>query len=216
MIGVLANAESASGDEITDGLNSLNDVIENLSLENLSVWGGGGGTFPLVIGQASYTIGPLGNFATNRPVRIDDAYCTVNGVDFILNEWDVGQYNAVAEKDTGGIPEFFAYDNSFPLAVLYLYPVPSQAMTISLSVPTLITSVASPTTTISLPPGYAKMLRALLAVEMSPEYGRPVTDTLRDLATQAKADVRRSNQKPAYAGFDIAIGGLEANPVLRG
>lgn len=216
MIGVIANAEAASGDEIQDGLNSLNDVIENLSLENLAVWGGAVETFPLVVNQAVYTIGPLGNFATARPVRIDNVYCTLNGVDFVLNEWSSEQYNAVAVKNIAGIPEFWMYENAFPLGLIYVYPVPSQAMTISLATATQITSVASPTTTISLPPGYSKMLRALLAVEMSPEYGRPVTDALRVLAQEAKADVKRANQKPAYAGFDLGIGGMESDVVLRG
>jgi len=216
MIGVLATGENASGDEITDGLNSLNDVIENLTLENLSVWGGPVETFPLVVSQGVYTIGPLGDFATDRPVRIDNVYCSLNGVDFPLNEWTSEEYNAVANKTIGGIPEFFAYENDFPLGLIYLYPVPSQAMTINLATMTRLASIASPNTTISLPPGYSKMLRALLAVEMSPEYGRPVTDTLRDLATQAKADVRRSNQKPAYASFDLGIGGMESDVYWRG
>jgi len=67
---VLASGETASADEATDGLKSLNDILENWSLENLTVWQGDNEQYALTPGTGSYTIGPGGAFAATRPIRI--------------------------------------------------------------------------------------------------------------------------------------------------
>ena len=56
-----------------------------------------------------------------------------------------------------------------------------------------------------LPPGYRKALRAELAIDLCPEYGREPSKTLVDMAKTAKADIKRANHTPVLAEYDTAL-----------
>lgn len=206
LLGVLANGEAATGDEIQDGLNSLNDVIEQLSLEGLVCYGSTLDIYPAVIGQQVYTVGPSGDFNQARPVRINDVFVRLNGVDYPLQQVDFSTYNSLPVKTNQGIPEWYAYVNDDPLGRIYVYPVVSQAMNFHMDTQTILESVPDPTTLIGVPLGYAKMLRYLLALDMYPEYPvRTDINAIREIAMESKGNVKRANLQPPLTSFDRAI-----------
>lgn len=207
---ILASGETPTADEATDGLKSLNDILENWSLENLSVWQTDNHVDTLVPGQASYTIGPGGNFDTTRPIRIGLSYVRVNGADFVVTEWGLEEYNAVAVKTVGGIPQRFVYLNEYPLGTIYLYPVPATASTIALAVDRLLTFPVTLTTQLAFPPGYEKALRYTLATNLAPEYGVVPPPAVQAIATSSKADLQRANKKRVVAAYDQTLLGEPA------
>lgn len=206
LIGAIATGETPTAEEANDGLLVLNDMLENWSTENLSVWGSSNQTFSLVAGQSVYTIGPTGNWVTDRPQDIDDAYISFSGVDFPIKVISQEQYNEINLKTMQQpIVERLLYVNEFPLGVATVWPVPTQALPITLTMRRLLGFPVTLTDTLTGPPGFVKAIRYSLAVEFAPEFGVEVSPAVLQVAVDAKSDYKRSNIPLAVARYDDAL-----------
>lgn len=200
---ILASGETPTADEAIDGLKSLNDILENWSLERLSVWQIDNATLALTVGQASYTVGAGGNLNITRPVRVGaSSFVRVSGADFPVEQWGMPEYDAVAVKDIGGIPQRLVYLNEYPLGQIFLYPVPSQAMTLNLSFDRVLTFPVTLSTQLAFPPGYEKALRYTLATNLAPEYGVQPPPAVAAIAATSKGDLKRANKVRVLSAFD--------------
>lgn len=204
---ITAAGETQTGDELVDALKVLNDILEGWSTERLSVWQRLNEVFTLSDGVSSYTIGPGGTFNTTRPVRIQNSFITLLGTSFPLELWSRQEYNRVAVKQNGGIPERFVYINEYPLGTLIFYPTPTDSMSVSLSTDKLLSFPLTLTTVLAYPPGYERALRFALAINLADEYGVQVSAATNDIAIRSKADIKRANRVPVVSQFD---------PILRG
>lgn len=206
LVGILESGETATADEINDGLAVLNDVIEQWTTGTLSIWQTLNESFTLVPGQATYTIGPGGNFNTTRPVRIEGAYCTVQGVDFPIDIIDQLEFNLLSLKSQQEqIGLKLVYTNDMPLGRITLWPVPAAAIPLVLSTSTSLAPIATTSTSIEYPPGGAKALRYTLAVELAGEFGTPVLKTVMDTYRECVADFKRSMKRKVVSQFDQAL-----------
>lgn len=207
--GATAVGETPTSDEMTDGLSALNDLLENWSTQNLAVYGGAVETFPTVAGQATYTIGVGGNWNTVRPIRINDnSYCTFQGVDFPINRIGQDEYNLIALKtQQQPIIEKLLYVNDNPLGRVTLWPVPAQIVNISLDSDRILMAVADITTVMMLPPGYLLAMKHALWILMAPDYGRTVTDEVKDVARSSFAAIKRANKVKRVSRYDSALVG---------
>lgn len=206
LIGAIATGETPTAEEANDGLLVLNDMLENWSTESLSVWGSSNQTFNLVAGQAVYTIGPTGNWVTDRPQDIDDAYMRFSGVDFPVKVISQEQYNEINLKTMQQpIVERLLYVNEFPLGIVTVWPVPTQALPITLTVRRILDFPVALTDTLTGPPGYLKALRYCLAVEFAPEFGIEPSPTVVQVAADAKGDYKRANIPLVVAQYDAAL-----------
>lgn len=206
LIGAIATGETPSAEEVTDGLLVLNDMLENWSTETLSVWGSSNQTFSLVGNQATYTIGPAGNWNTTRPQDIDGAYCTFGGVDFPIEVISQQQYNDISIKSMKQpITERLLYVNEFPLGVVTVWPVPTQNTPITLTMSRVLAFPVAVTDVLTGPPGFLKALRYCLAVEFAPEFGIEASATVIQVAADAKGDYKRANLPLIVSGYDDAL-----------
>ena len=205
LLGAIATGETMTADEANDGLNSLNDVLETWSLENLTVWGVDNQTFVSVAGQSLYTIGPTGDFVTTRPVRISRMFCTLNGVDFPVEFIGEDEYDAISLKTQGqDYPEKAVYINSSPLGILKVWPVFTQSLPVTLAIDQVLTQIPTLSTVIGFPPGYYIALKHALAIMLSPDYGITPSSVIVQVEQMAKANIKRANKKKREAGFDLA------------
>ena len=203
---ILEVGETPTAEESTDALATLNDILENWDTEPLSLWGNANDVVNTVAGQATYTIGPGGNFNIDRPVRVNAAYVTVGGVDFTVEIIGQSQFNGINLKtQQQPIPYKMLYVAEFPLGLITLWPVPSQVVPLTLSMDRLLTQIPTIATTINYPPGAAKALRYQLAVELRSEYGLGVDPVMASIGADAKADYKRANKQPVVAGYDGAL-----------
>lgn len=207
LIGVIASGETPGANESNDALGVLNDMLDAWALENLIVYRNENDTFNLVPGQQSYTIGAGGNWAVTRPVSIEQAFVTYQGVDFMMRPpLTTDEWNRIALKgQQQPVPTHIYYVGTYPLGVVNIWPVPSQALPITLSLNMQFGALASTAATIALPPGYLKLLRYSLAAELAPEFGvqasPQVLETLRDI----RGNVKAANRQQPVARFDPAI-----------
>jgi hypothetical protein len=213
LAGVLADGEVLTASELNDSLLVLNDLLENWSVERLSVWDTANEVFNLVAGTASYTMGSGGDFNTGRPpLGILGGFVTVNGADLPLTPITRAQYDLFMVKAQQGVPERVMYIGAYPLASVVFWPVPSEAMAVSLQTTRTLTQ-ATLSTQLSGPPGWVKALRSNLGVELCAEFATPASPELLQIAADSKGDYKRSNQQSMLpvAGFDGAL--LGTGPV---
>lgn len=211
LLGVLAAGENPQADETQDALASLNDMIEAWKIERLMVFAILSQRFNLVAGKKSYTLGPGGDFAAERPVRIDQVSLiyTVDSPQPLTLPIDIinlDQYQALVTPDvTSTIPLQVYPNEDYPLRTLSFYPVPSLNLPIDLFTWKLIDGFADVNQTISLPPGYARALRFNLALELADEYGKQVPVATAAIARDAKAAIKSANSPVLLMRCDDAL-----------
>lgn len=186
-IGVISSGESPSNEESNDGLTALNSLIAS--------WSAQLGPIPTIsqvevplTGAASY------NLAT-RALKVESAA--------VVNDGLTTPY-AVVKKDiwaAGDLNRVLWYDGGYPTGAIRLRPSPS-AGTLELYNYVELTALATLATSVAFPPGYDRALRYGLAVDLAPEFGRPLDQGLIGLANDAKMSIQGLNQ--AVLGSDAA------------
>ncbi|NJM09337.1 MAG: hypothetical protein HC883_00095 [Bdellovibrionaceae bacterium] len=133
ILGVIAAGETPTSAELSDGLTTLNEMLESWSLEKLTVPKRTRETFSLVANQASYTIGPWGGFSTERPVKVDGAGVVVNDIEYPIQIITAEEWARIDNKgDSRDLPTKLYAVGTSPLDTLYVWPVPSQVATLAL------------------------------------------------------------------------------------
>lgn len=202
LIGALASGEILSADGATDGLNALNSLIDGLSNEGLLIYSETRETpITLIPGTATYTLG-AGGSVTNRPMKIDSALLrdqsTTPAIEYPVRILSISEWSSIPSKDLQSTYPTDLYDDGgYPQRTITVYPVPSAANKLVLFTKDPLSQVALDTL-ISLPPGYERMLKYNLAMELAPEYGRPTPAEVVQIATESKAAIKRTNMRPSY------------------
>jgi len=193
-VGILVKSESPAADEAADALDSLNDLLSSFSNESSMVYVRVTESFTLTSGTASYTIGAGQTLNTARPISIVQANVNQGVISYNVAPVDDETYQGIQDKTTQGIPYFVNYTNGFPTGTLNFYPVPVSAYTLVLTSEKELTSLTL-SGTVSLPPGWQRMLVYNLAVELASEYGQPADALVMKIAGESKAAVARSIMK---------------------
>jgi hypothetical protein len=207
LIGAIASGESPTAAETTDVLAALNAMIESWQTERLYVYAMVDTAFTLVPTDASYTVGPAGNFAiTPRPQKIEDIYIRESSIDYPVQLIDFQRWDAIADKtSTSNIPEFAYYEPTLTTGTLQLWPVPSKANSLHIVTWSTLSSLATAGTTVTLPQGYERALAYNLAIEIAPEFEKQVSVTVQQVAAESKANIKRSNSRPLTSYTELSM-----------
>lgn len=193
--GVLTKNESPSGDEASDGLDSLNALLSSWSNDSLLIYTRQSESFPIVGGQEAYTIGVGGDFNTDRPLQIVSAFIRIGGTDYNISCINGKQYDGIIQKDIGNsIPETLYYDGATPLSTITIYPVPVTG-TLHIRSEKELTQLASLDTDIEFPAGWERALVYNLAVEIGSEYGQPIDQVTYQIAQESKAAIKTATAR---------------------
>lgn len=215
LIGVLAEGENPSAQQQTDAFNALNDLVDSLSNESLLIWSKLSETFNLVAGQQTYQFGngaPDWNSSTGRPQLIENALIippqTTPQPQLPMRILNKDEWAGIILKNIQStIPLFLYPDYANPYCNCNLWPEPQCNTTIIVYSWKPLADFTSLTEEIELPPGYDRMLRFNLAVELAPEYGKEASQTVLGIAIQSKSKIKRMNSKPLYMQMDTGLAG---------
>jgi hypothetical protein len=166
-----------------------------------------------VSGQQTYTLGPGGDFNSNRPARID-AMSTILlsnpanplEIPIVMYSTDDWQTKVTAKVVNGSFPQICYDDGGFPLRSLSFWPIPQIVDHVriyswqGLGIPSTLT------TGLSFPPGYAEAFRYNLAVRLSAEFASPVSATVQSIAIESLARVRSMNAPDLKLRSDLCVG----------
>lgn len=210
LIGALAPGESLDATEASDGLGTLNRMIDSWSTEGLLVHAvTEESPLTLTAYDATVTLGTSGDITT-RPMKIVKALIrdASNDIDLPLKLLSLAEYAAIADKTvTSTYPHSLYDDGGFPQRTLKLYPVPSTAHKLVLFTQRALSQIASLDASVSLPPGYEEALVYNLALRLAPEYGRQAPAEVAMVAQESKANIKRANHRPRYLTVDSALMG---------
>lgn len=201
--GILASGETPSDAEAQDALVVLNDMLDSWNAERLTIFTIARLVFTIVAGQQVYTVGAGGDFNTPRPAKIE-SYSWINlqnpvqPMELPLESLTEAGWQAIPVKNiTSSIALSVWDDGNFPLRNLSYWPVPSIGAQAAIYPWTALTEFTNLTTDLEFPPGYAKAIRFNLALDLAPEYGREVDQSVALQAIGAKAIVKSMNI-PSY------------------
>ena len=198
LLGAISSGEDPSSAETSDGLSTLNELIESWSNESLMIFSDTEDLFDLVVGQQSYTWGSGGDFSTTRPLKILKVSLKIvtqtPNYELPISIYNLEQWRNLIQKDIStSLPSVCYYDESYPLGTLSFYPKPSVANKVIINSKKLLTSFASSTDSVELPPGYVRALKYNLAIDLSSEYGQEPSNTVMSIANESKASIKRLN-----------------------
>lgn len=207
--GVKAPGEVPNATQADIGLRKMNGLLDQWKAERLNCYTVGRATATLTASQTSFTVGPSGNIAiTPRPVYIDHVTYVDNSVtpavEISLGELlNDDQYAAIVQKSlTSTRPSRAYYRPDFPTGTLIPWPIStgsSLLWAVYYAVP--IDEYTAVTTTVSLPPGFKRMMVSNLALELLPAYSREAHPILMKAADQSKGVVKRSNERARLLQF---------------
>jgi hypothetical protein len=158
----------------------------------------------------SYTI--PGDIPIPRPLRFNNGFTRANtsgnaNLDYAFEFVSLDRYKEELLKNVQGPwPYIAAYQPTFPLGTLYVYPSPGANYTAHLFTDLILSQFSSVTSPYSLPQGYTRALKKLLALELAPVYGKTPHPHLVLQAREAKELLKSLNDSPVVTlKYDSAI-----------
>lgn len=187
--GIITKNEAPAADEISDGLDTLNDMIASWSNDNLLCFARTLETFPLT-GASEYTIGTGQTFNTARPTMIVAATLRWQNTDYDLAIVSDDSFERfVRDKAETGLPNTLSYDNGFPVGKIRLWPSPMSGYSLRLLTEKPL-SAFTLDTVLELPPGWNRAIITNLSEELKPEYGQPADAGAKATAIDALAAIK--------------------------
>jgi len=211
LLQVYSSDTTITSDEANDGLDSLNLVLESLSLDSFIIPYESKETFTLTPNKAVHTFGVGGDFNSERPLKVDQVTVNVSGTDWPVRIMAYDDWAAIKLKTLNTNYTQYAYfEATYPLVNVHLWPISPSANTITIYSRKQLTQFSTLFSAIVLPPGYKQMLKTMLAVALAPEYQTTAGEDVIRMATAAKAAVKRVNYRPITTTADQAILGPNA------
>ena len=218
LLGVVAGHEVPTSAEQQDSFARLNELIDSWGTHAQTLLVARRDLVPLVIGQQTYTIGPGADFDLPIPVTLDAVSSLVPGTSPTEVFLDLASDQAAVAQPqkalAGASPQTVSYTRTHGPGVLDVWPVPTAVTTLVLYWHEPLAQFPDLVTPVDLAAGYAKALRTNLALELAPEFGRPVDPLVLKLATESLADVKRTNLPWVEIGIDAALTGGPAYNIL--
>src|SRR5215510_971682 len=210
LLGVVAGHEIPTSAEQQDSFARLNELIDSWGTHRQTLYVLHRALLPTVVAQQTYSVGPGGDLNVT-PLPMDlDAVSYLTGTTtpaevYLELASDLSYIGQPLKPLTGTVPQQVSYQRGAPLGELWVWPVPSATSTLVLYWREAMTQFPDLVTPVQLMPGYAKALRCNLAIELAPEFGRPVDPLVDRLARESLADVKRANFPYTELAIDDAL-----------
>ena len=183
LIGAIDPGETLTASEAADGLISLNGMLNSWANRGFTVYAQTRESLTLTPATGTYTIGTGGALNTARPLLIINAFIRSGGYDYPVEVIGQREYDAILDKDLSRRPEKLFYLPAYPLASVYLYPVPDAADALHLISRKAVDAITL-TGDMDYPAGYDEAIAYNLAVRLAPEYGLPVPAAVAAIAVE--------------------------------
>ena len=149
-------------------------------------------TFNLT-GAGSYTIGSGADFDTVRPWSINHMFIRQGTTDYTIRPFSQENFNAIQDKDSVGIADYYYYDNNHPVGTIYIWPRPDTSYTVTISSVKPLVEFADLDTDYNIPAVYNKWLKNQLAIEWAVNFEKEASMTVQREAIKAKKNIVKYN-----------------------
>jgi hypothetical protein len=221
-IRVLGVGDVLYAEDANDALLRLNEWMDSLAGERLSMYYVTRTEKMLANDIQSYTIGLGGDINIVRPTHIESAgliqeLSVPTPFEKPIEVWTDQRWQGCRQKTlTSAYPTAVYYDHNWVptpsptgpgLGRIYLWPIPIDCArsALVLYTPVALPEFASLDTNYTFPPAYRRFIRTNFAADIASEYGKQLTADQVASARQAKANVKRLNIRPVEARVDPAL-----------
>jgi hypothetical protein len=152
--------------------------------------------------QDTFTYTTPGDLKMVRPLRFRSGFTRITtgnaaGLDYWFEFISLDRYNEIGYKGVPGPwPYLAAYQQTFPLGTLWIYPQPAMTGQVFLYADMILTQFTNLTQAINLPQGYSRALKKLLAIELCPIFSKTPSPMLILQAKEAKNLLKAQNASP--------------------
>ncbi len=194
--GIIYAGQTPSTEVLAAAQLSLNNMLSEWNAQGLAIFSIiKNAPFSLSSGTADYTIGTGATINVARPEKIEswrviDAAGAANGGEPV----DPKTFASRADDNAliAARIEMLNYDAAFPTGTIHLYPIPNGG-TLELWVWEQLAVITDFTIALVFPPGYQKTVIYNLAVDIAPQNGREVGQTVKMIADAGKATLGGTN-----------------------
>jgi len=174
-LGVLAEGQTPSTQNYSDGAMALNTVVAQLKAIGMPLWARSEYTFTPTTG--SYTIGTGMTLSTPFPVKMLQAFRTDNGAKIPMDLVAREDFNILPTNSTG-IPLKVNYQPYVNYGTVSLWPTPtsSNTTTVTLVYQRPFQYFTASSETMDFPEEWYNAIIYHLAVRLAPEWGVPLPD----------------------------------------
>jgi hypothetical protein len=205
----LHGVQNPTTSEQIDALNTFIEMLDTWGTKAYAISVNVKEELTLVASQGTYTLGVGGDLNSARPESIVTVYfqASENDIDIYVRPITEPEYDDITDKTVEGRPTRWFLAPEYPLAKLYLDPVPDGAdkLKITSRKPLIDTDLAIGDS-LTLPPGYAKAIRFNLAVELTPDTGETLSPVVAAKAVESFNDMLSKNAKPLKMVSDFPRG----------
>jgi hypothetical protein len=206
-IGVVADGETPSSSESSDGLRALNRLMALWSNDQSFAWVANTVSKPLT-GQSSYTIGPTGDVVATRPISIETATVVRDGITYPVQVVDNQKWDSISYKAANGAnTSIIYYAAEVPNGIVNVWPI-ATGCTLNVRVINLVTSFPDLGTDVTLPPGYEEAFIKNLAVNLAPSYKAQVDPLTLKAAQISMRSITRTNNVIPTMSIDSSLMGI--------
>jgi hypothetical protein len=215
IIGAIGKSEVPSSDEMMDGLQALNLMLELWSARRLMVRGTIQFSNVLTAGKYSYTIGTGGNFNTLKPVDITSAFLRdANNIDTGLDIISREEYDSYGDKMiTSSRPIALCYDAGaaqqapqMGTVLFYYIPDGSTTYTVFMQLQVQLTDFSNLTSQVTFEAKYGEAMKYELAIRLWREYhesDKPIPEDIKVLAARAMCVIEKTNHELPRAQIEV-------------
>lgn len=194
-LGVVAQGETPSSDDMAYCLNRLNDMLDSWGANSQYIYARADNVITLAAGVGVLTIGPGGMLSVPRPSEMDiGSYSRVSSVDQLLTPLSASQFNAIPYKTQQAIrPTVFYYDAADPVANVAFWPIPANNVELHLLLESALTNFADLVTSYDVPAGYKQAMYYTLAESIQGPFNKTMSAAQINTAREARRTVKLNN-----------------------
>lgn len=222
-INAIQPGEDPTDDDLNISLESLEAMVDSWSNNKLLIYTMNPYYFLAEPNKQTYTLGPGGDWDVERPMQIEQAYInynaqytlgpppvitnTENTASLPIGIANDAQWASIPVKQLSAVfPTILYDDGNYPLRNISLYPIQNQYQVIVLWLWQPLLNYDNLDDPVEFPPGYERALIFNLAVELAPEFGKIVPDSVEQTATTSKMALAAVNSDPQVMGSDRSLG----------
>lgn len=186
MIGAVAQGETPTATQVTEAAEALNLMAKAWEADGMPLWGITEYILTPVGGTGVYRMGNSQTVNTPKPLRVIQAWNTINNIDTPMRILTRSEYNTLGNKQSQGIPIQCYYEPGLSYGDLHLFPIPADAThTVTIVYQRPFEDFVSSGDNPDFPQEWLEALKYGLAVRLAAEYGVPV-DQRQVLKAEAK------------------------------
>lgn len=212
--GLIALGQAVNSEQIVMGMRKLTDLVNQWQTQGIKLWLNTDKSITLVAGTSTYTLGPAGNVAMVKPLRVLDAwFADQNGIRRPINPLSWSEYVRLSTASQGGsISNYFVDKQASSLNVFFWNTPDTVAAlgTAHLLIQSQVTNFIAVTEVMNFPIEWRIALRWGLADEIATGQPQAIMDRCQQRAQAYRTSLEDWDVEDTPVRFTVNVQGYSS------